>query len=243
MKHLVFLSLFFSSSIVFSQCIDVQTVASQYLKDITTLTEDAFVKKYALSASDFLFIYNNLRNISDRGNISLSDSLKIRTEIYTTVFNSFRNFKEQFDKDTINLSSIRYETCFYELEYENEEVRIPILDDLYIHFRIDSQFFVIEVENLFLINNKWLGGRYQSYSKTDSNYEQIYSEYSDNYNYGYAVDSTAAVVIDTVAIAYDDSYYKQSQKVDAKGLKLQKKIDALNQKLNLLYRKQEEEMY
>lgn len=232
------LSLFLLCLTTKAQCLEPNLIAQQYLKDITSLDEYHFVLKYTLDKEGFMYIYNHLRHPAyDRQDVQLSDSLKIRSEINSGVVNSYRLFKEYYGRDSFDVSLVEYKTCFYEIEYENDDVRIVLLDDLDIHFKVDTLYYVLRVENLFQVNNRWIGGRCRALGRTDSNYDPIESDYTSEYTS--EVDYT---VVDTVA-AYSDIDYTKSVRTSSKADKLQKKIDALNQKLNLLYRKQEEEMY
>ena len=230
MKKSFALLLMLLSTVVYGQKIDPNAVAQQYLTDLCTLDENKFVNKYMLTQVDFLFFYNQSNK---NGRVQLSDSLTIRAEVYKNVLQTYRDFQESITPYPSLKKDFQYKTCFYELEYKNRDTKILMFDELTIHFKSDTNYFALFMDDLVYINNRWLGGDYSRFYTTDSLFQR-----KNESNY----DAVDAVAVDSAAVADYDYSYDDAVVVDTapskKQQKIQKKIDAYYRKIDLLYQKQ-----
>jgi hypothetical protein len=224
----LFLTLLFT--IVYGQKLDPNSVALQYLNDLCTLDENKFVSKYMLTHEDFMFLYNS---VNKPDFFELSDSLNLRSSVSQKVLESYRQFQTLAESVPSLKKSAQYLTCFYQLQYKNRYFKWLMFDDLAIHFKSDTTYYALYLDDLVYVNNRWIGGELNSFSKTDSSYQRIYS---DNY------DDLQVYPVDTVALAtydYDEDVTTTTEEMPTKKQqKIQKKIDAYYRKIDLLYQKQ-----
>ncbi|MFN8417079.1 MAG: hypothetical protein U0U66_12175 [Cytophagaceae bacterium] len=228
---LIYLFLSISVTTTYCQVLDPNKIAKEYFNDIISKDENTFVSKYMLSQADFIYLMNQHVKNNDL-ELDMSDSLSIRSSVYKDVLQSYRDFKSVIEASSVPINTYEYLTCFYELEYENKDFRLLMFDELAIHFKSDTNYYAMHIDDLVFVNNHWVGGEFRKIVKTDSNYREIYYDgiYGDEY-----------VAFDTAAVAtYDYDYVDTA--VDTiptkKQQKIQKKIDAYYRKIDLLYQKQ-----
>lgn len=217
-----------------SELPDPEVLAKQYLKDLCTLSEQDFTRKYMLTQADAEFVIEEITTSYKKMNKAptqkISDSLVLRGEIHRMVVASYRSFKEWQHENEIDSSKVVYAFCEFEL---NKIRKIPFytLSEATIYFTVDTSHYVFPVEEFVFLQSKWIGGDANEIYSADKYFNVDYG-YDD---YGYAVDT--AVAVD----AYDYQDYSEVEETEVayskKDLKLQKKIDAYNRKIDALYMK------
>lgn len=241
-KHAITSLLFiFSLSSFASDLPDPELLAKQYLKDLCTLNEQDFVRKYMLTQSDVEIFIKDLNktytSYNYEPNEKLSDSLAIRSKVHSMVVRSYRDFKEWQHENKIDSSKIKYISCEFELE-KKRKIPYYSTDDINIYFSCDTTNYGFSVDDFVYLKTKWVGGDLDYINKVDKYLNTIYD---DEYQYA------DAVVADTVAVvAYEEGEYYESESVaevydeqllTKKQLKVQKKIDAYYRKIDALNEK------
>jgi hypothetical protein len=242
-KHVITsVFLIFSISIFASDLPDPEILAKQYLKDLCTLNEQDFTRKYMLTQVDADNLIKDLNktyaSYNDESNEKLSDSLAIRSEVHSLVLESYRSFKEWQHENEIDSSKLKYISCEFEFEKKR---KIPYygMNELKIYFSCDTTNYALSCDDFLYLKTKWVGGDFDDIYKVDNHLNTIY--YDD---YAYDIADTAAVAVD-----YEDGEYYEGASVQEvydvepltkKQLKIQKKIDAYNRKIYALYKKQYE---
>ena len=237
---IVFFMFFFST---FAQELpNPEVLAKQYLKDLCTLNEQDFTRKYMLTQWDAEdFMKNMTKAYIESGETPskiFSDSLALRSEIHSLVVKSYKAFKEWQHENNIDSSNLKYHSCEFELK-KRRKVFYYVLEELSINVSCDTVNYVFSCEDFVYLKTKWIGGDFDNAQKADQYFNTIYEEY----------DYASEAVVDT-AVAYDYAeeaeYYESTEEVyeaqplTKKQLKIQKKIDAYNRKIDALYIKQYE---
>ena len=224
-----------------SELPDPEVLAKQYLKDLCTLNEQNFTRKYMLTQLDAEDFIKNINKASIEANENLSDdlsdSLAIRSQVHSLVVKSYRSFKEWQHENKIDSSKIKYHSCEFELEKKH---RLPYyaVKDIQVYFSCDTMNYVFSCDDFIYLKIKWIGGDFDDIHKVDKYFNTIY----DDYDYADAVDT--AVV--SASYVEDGNYYEGTEEgynvqvATKKQLKIQKKIDAYNRKIDVLYIKQYE---
>lgn len=238
----VIVTIFFSISTFASDLPDPEVLAKQYLKDLCTLNEQDFTRKYMLTqldTEDFMKVLNTAYIESgETPSEMFSDSLAIRSEVHSLVVKSYRAFKDWQHEHDIDSSKIKYHSCEFKLE-KKRKIPYYSLEDMQINFSCDTINYIFSCDDFLYLKTKWIGGDSDGISKADKYFNTLYDDY------GYAMDAPA-----DSAVAYDYSeeaeYYESTEEVydqqpaTKKQLKIQKKIDAYNRKIDALYIKQYE---
>lgn len=222
-----------SFSVSASDLPDPEVLAKQYLKDLCTLNEQDFTRKYMLTHADLEDFMESLNKgyieSGERSREIFSDSLVIRSEVHSLVVNSYRVFKEWQHENEIDSSKIKYHSCEFELE-KRRKIPYYSLEDMRICFTYDTINYGFSCDDFLYLKTKWVGGDSDGIYKLDKYFKTVH-------DYDYAGD----ISVDTV-VAYEyvtEAVYDE-QPVTKKQLKIQKKIDAYNRKIDALYSKQYE---
>ena len=214
---------------------DPEVLAKQYLKDLCTLNEQDFTRKYMLMQADADFFINEITAAYKKMNSEmpggkLSDSLAMRSKVQKIVVRSYRAFKEWQYTNKIDSSKITYHSCEFKLE-KKRDMPFYTTNDMKIYFTIDTLNFAIVCDDFAFIKNKWFAGDLDDVRALNKSFREI----NDDTHYDYAADTVAAV-------AYNENDYAVDTKsvLSKKQLKIQKKIDAYNRKIDALHIKQDE---
>lgn len=218
---------------------DPEVLAKQYLKDLCTLNEQDFTRKYMLTQVDAEDFIKSLKKVYSETNNNLdeifSDSLAAGSEVHSLVVKSYKAFKEWQHDNKIDSSKLRYHSCEFKLE-QRRKMPYYMLDDIQIYFSYDTVKYVLSCDDFLYIKAKWVAGDFNDIYKVDQYFNVVYS------------DSNEYVAADTVVVSAgyveEGNYYKGTEQgftvkaATKKQLKIQKKIDAYNRKIQALYNKQ-----
>lgn len=241
----VIVTLFFSISFsaIASDLPDPEVLAKQYLKDLCTLNEQDFTRKYMLTQLDaegFMKDVNKAYTESgERPSKIFSDSLAIRSEVHSLVVKSYRAFKEWQHENEIDSSKIKYLAIEFEIE-KKRKLPFYTLEDLNIFFSCDTMSYVLSCDDFVYLKTKWIGGDFDGVHKVDKYLNTIYEDY--DYVSDAVVDTIAAVDYEYVEEeSYENTsgYVYELEPPTKKQLKIQKKIDAYNRKIDALIKKYE----
>ncbi|WP_018341790.1 hypothetical protein [Cytophaga aurantiaca] len=226
----IMMMVFITSTASASDLPDPEALAKQYIKDLCTLNEQDFTHKYMLTQHDAEDFINEMLASYKRMNKTqigkMSDSIELKNAVQEHVVQSYREFKQWQQENQIDSSKIVYHSCDFELKKERE---IPFYrtDIVKIYFKADTTNYAVKCDGFVFLQNKWAGGEIETIYPVDKSFNLLesssYGEYAD-----YATD--------TVAV-YNENDYGLSAK---KQIKIQKKIDALDRKIDALYRKRYE---
>ena len=222
---------------------DPELLAKQYLKDLCTLNEQDFTRKYMLTQLDAEDFMKNMTKAyiesGEKPREIFSDSLAIRSEVHSLVVKSYRAFKEWQHENNIDSSKIKYHSCEFELE-KKHIFPYYSLEDMEIYFSYDTINYSFSCDDFLYLKTRWICGDANGIQQVDKYFNPIYDVYDFN---------SDVTVVDT-AVAYDyvegSDYYESTEGNYAdeaptkKQLKIQKKIDAYNRKIDALYIKQYE---
>ena len=141
-KNIIAAMLFFVSVATFaSELPDPEVLTKQYLKDLCTLSEQDFTRKYMLTQADAEFVIEEITNSSKKMNKAptqkISDSLVLRGEIHRMVVASYRSFKEWQHENEIDSSKVVYAFCEFEL-HRIRKIPFFTLSDVTIYFTVDT---------------------------------------------------------------------------------------------------------
>ena len=113
---------------------DPELLAKQYLKDLCTLNEQDFTRKYMLTQLDAVDFIKNLTkaytDVNEEPSEDFSDSLAIRSEVHSLVVKSYRAFKEWQHENKIDSSKIKYNSCEFELEKKRKNNQVITKEQL-----------------------------------------------------------------------------------------------------------------
>lgn len=218
---------------------DPELLAKQYLKDLCTLNEQDFTRKYMLTQLDAVDFIKNLNkaytDVNEEPSEEFSDSLAIRSQVHSLVVKSYREFKVWQHENNIDSSKIKYNSCEFELE-KRRKIPYYSSNDMQIYFSYDTINYSFSCDDFLYLKTKWIGGDSEGIHKVDKYFNEIYNDY----DYEYTSDTTV-VVSD-----YEEDYYESTEgnyaaeTLTKKQLKIQKKIDVYNRKIDALYIKQYE---
>jgi hypothetical protein len=237
-KHMIKITImvFVTSSISAADLPDPEVLAKQYLKDLCTLNEQDFARKYMLMQADADFFINEMtvaykKMNSEMPGGKLSDSLAMRSKVQKLVVRSYRAFKEWQHTNKIDSSKIIYHSCEFELE-KKRDLPFYTTGNTKIYFTVDTLNYVIICDDFAFIKNKWFAGDLDDVRPLDKSFREI-NDYTENYDY--SADTVAAV-------SYNENDYPHDGEppLSKKQLKIQKKIDAYNRKIDALHSKQDE---
>ena len=228
-----------SSSVFASDLPDPEILAKQYLRDLCTLNEQDFTRKYMLTQLDAVDFIKNLNkaytDVNEEPSEEFSDSLAIRSQVHSLVVKSYREFKVWQHENNIDSSKIKYNSCEFELE-KRRKIPYYSSNDMQIYFSYDTINYSFSCDDFLYLKTKWIGGDSEGIHKVDKYFNEIYNDY----DYEYTSDTTV-VVSD-----YEEENYESTEgnyaaeTLTKKQLKIQKKIDVYNRKIDALYIKQYE---
>lgn len=221
---------------------DPELLAKQYLKGLCTLNEQDFTRKYMLTQLDAVDFIKNLTkpytDVNEEPSEEFSDSLAIRSEVHSLVVKSYRAFKEWQHENKIDSSKIKYNSCEFELE-KKRKIPYYSLKDMQIYFSYDTINYSFSCDDFLYLKTKWISGDSDGIHKVDKYFNPIYDEY--DYSDEVAVDTAVAYDYSEEIQSYESSEdVYESEPLTKKQLKIQKKIDAYNRKIDVLYIKQYE---
>jgi hypothetical protein len=218
---------------------DPELLAKQYLKDLCTLNEQDFTRKYMLTQLDAEDFMKNLNkaytDVNEEPSEEFSDSLAIRSQIHSLVVKSYRAFKVWQHENNIDSSKIKYNSCEFELE-KRRKIPYYSSNDMQIYFSYDTINYSFSCDDFLYLKTKWIGGDSEGIHKVDKYFNEIYNDY----DYEYTSDTTV-VVSDYEEENYESTEGNYADEAPTKKqLKIQKKIDVYNRKIDALYIKQYE---
>lgn len=230
---------FVTRSVSASDIPNPEMLAKQYLKDLCTLNEQDFTRKYMLTQADVIDLINTLNAAAEgdqKPNEKLSDSLAVRSQIHSMVRESYRSFKAWQKENNIDSSKIQYHSCDFELE-KKRELPFYAIDQMKIYFLYDTLKYSVSCDEFLFIKSRWIAGEFDGVYQVDNNFRRIYTDYSSDY-YGSSVVDTVAVEVPYEEEAYvEEAAYEEDlvQEVPTKKqLKIQKKMDAYYRKIDIL---------
>jgi hypothetical protein len=235
-------ALFFISASTFASDIpDPEILLKQYLKDLCTLNEQDFTRKYMLTqvdADDFIKNVNSAYlGANEKPSEKFSDSLAIRSAVHSLIIKSYRSFKEWQHENNIDSSKIKYHSCEFELE-KRRKMPYYAIDKGQIYFLYDTLRYAIACDDFLFLNTKWVGGEIDGINELNKYFKKIYYDYEE---YDYVTDAAVAADTTVLADAYDYEEYSEVVETEVayskKDLKIQKKIDAYYRKIDKLYMK------
>ncbi|WP_018341791.1 hypothetical protein [Cytophaga aurantiaca] len=243
----------FSFSTFASDLPDPEVLAKQYLKDLCTLNEQDFTRKYMLTQADAETFINEMTKSylesNNKPSEKFSDSLKIRSEVHSLVVKSYRQFKEWQHENKIDSSKIKYHSCEFELE-KKRKVPYYGIDGMSIYFSYDTLKYAMGCDDFLFLKTKWVGGDFDGIDAVDKYLNKIYDDYATDtvavaYDYvetDYAVDTVAAVDYDYETVGEKNEYTGETPPTK-KQLKIQKKIEGYNRKIEVLIEEYDKSEY
>lgn len=218
---------------------DPEVLAKQYLKDLCTLNEQDFTRKYMLTQTDVVDLINTVAaNGDQRLKEELSDSLQVRSHVHRRVVQSYKSFREWQSYNHIDSSKLKYHSCDFELE-KKRKLPFYAIDDMTIYFSYDSLNYAFSCDEFIFIKTKWIAGDFDGIVRVDKNFNEIYDDYGYGYDYASPVDTVAmaAPVYEEGEYVGEPAYEEDLAAPTKKQLKIQKKMDAYYRKIDLLSNK------
>ena len=221
--------------------------STKLLQTLKQNDREFYIRSFEITGGDLaVLITNALTNpyMSDRERERMQEDMLNKENISERIKGQLdRNFtiiQEWAARDTINLAAIEFVDFYFELELKRN-TPFYVIDNGSLFVKHGAKFYKLSVEDAAFINGQWKYGEIDGIHEVDSKLNYI-DEYDD---YVYDAVDTAAVAYDTT-VAYDtaavepyyeDPYYYPdlSEKQSKKMNKIQKKIDALNEKKEKIY--------
>ncbi|WP_299248283.1 hypothetical protein [uncultured Cytophaga sp.] len=242
--------LIFSSSV--SEVPPDPTVYSKKLFEVLKKNDQAlYISSFEITDAD-IDLLNKLaledpyisKSEMKRFQDELSDKSSLKKKLNERLNKNYTKVQEWIIANDIHINTIEYLTFYYTLQIEKGSPFYSINSGA-LYIKHGTKKYLIKLDNALYINNQWKYGEIDQIEEVNEylNYVDAYSDYVDYANEDSIYvetyddyDTAVYAVVDTAYISGSEYNRTFSEKETKKIFKIQEKIDALNKKLDKVYR-------